>query len=183
MTTEASVTIFYYLLNEHQQPVTTVSIYELDNISLLESKNFVAVDKHPCPLIQETPFKNWTRVNLWFAWRWDHEKQQWVRSLIDGQQNIFLEDFREARVNMLQETDWTQLSDTGLSKQQKNLYAAYRKHLRDLPKKTDLLTPEFFCNIPFTFDEFVAQKQNINSQQNSSTTALTLTANESTSTS
>lgn len=49
---------------------------------------------------------------------------------------------REKRNNLLQESDWTQLSDVDLNSQEKELWKAYRKQLRDMTEN-DLINGNF----------------------------------------
>lgn len=53
-------------------------------------------------------------------------------------------EIRNKRNILLQETDWTQLADAPLSLERKEMYAAYRQLLRDLPQNhSDTLSIKF----------------------------------------
>ncbi len=53
-------------------------------------------------------------------------------------QEEIIASLRDLRDLMLAKSDWTQLSDSPLSVEDKTLWASYRQALRDLPQNTDL---------------------------------------------
>tara|TARA_R100000234_G_C4928640_1_gene147452 strand:- start:50 stop:280 length:231 start_codon:yes stop_codon:yes gene_type:complete len=53
-------------------------------------------------------------------------------------QSMMLEDIRKTRNKLLQESDWTQSSDSPLTDSKKTEWATYRQNLRDVPSGLDL---------------------------------------------
>ncbi len=71
--------------------------------------------------------------------RWDDErpKPSWEEIQIEwsnlSEYNKWAE-IRELRDYLLAESDWTQLSDSPLSEEEKGIWITYRQDLRDLPQ-------------------------------------------------
>jgi len=58
------------------------------------------------------------------------------KRLIEESRN-YDEELRMLRNSILQQSDWTQLSDTQLTEEQKELWRIYRQELRDLPENVE----------------------------------------------
>lgn len=55
-----------------------------------------------------------------------------------------IQEIREKRTRLLQESDWTRLDDTNLSPTQKEAWAVYRQALRDLPQQVEQISDDVF---------------------------------------
>lgn len=73
---------------------------------------------------------NWKPVvgNATLGWRWDEVSSTWIEPLVS------LEELREQRNLLLQECDYTQLSDSPLSFEESEAWNEYRQKLRDMPQ-------------------------------------------------
>ena len=74
-----------------------------------------------CPQYVE---QNWRNIN-----------NEWLEPEL---YEITLDDIRMQRNIFLRESDFTQLSDSPLSPEQKQIWATYRQQLRDFPQNVDL---------------------------------------------
>ena len=80
---------------------------------------------------------------------------------------IFTRPFRKF---LLDETDWTQVSDNDLTAEEKQAWAVYRQALRDLNGDADVMSLSWpvppsqiqFSSIPFTLEPYEKAKTNIN---------------------
>ena len=68
------------------------------------------------------------------------ENRAIVAEVIENYATLAMETLRQRRNALLQECDWTQLSDCPLTPEQRVAWAAYRQALRDLPAATERLT-------------------------------------------
>lgn len=66
----------------------------------------------------------------------DTKKQQ--------KKQVIVQEIREKRTRLLQESDWTRLDDTNLTPAQKDAWAAYRQALRDLPQQVEQISDDVF---------------------------------------
>lgn len=55
-----------------------------------------------------------------------------------------IEEIRQQRTRLLQESDWTRLDDTNLSPEQKEAWAFYRQALRNLPQQVEQISDDVF---------------------------------------
>jgi hypothetical protein len=63
--------------------------------------------------------------------------------LTDDQQRAkTLDEVRSQRAQLLSASDWTQLPDSPLSDEKKQLWKQYRQALRDMPAASDTIWPE-----------------------------------------
>jgi hypothetical protein len=74
---------------------------------------------------------------------WNTEKLKWdVKEIVKEPDfvdpNEFMYRVRGKRNLLLQQTDWTQLPDNGLTEEQKEKYIEYRQKLRDYPETIQL---------------------------------------------
>jgi len=60
----------------------------------------------------------------------------WVFTISQDLETMYWNKLREDRNALLTRSDWTQFSDSPLTLEQKAVWAAYRKELRDLPSNT-----------------------------------------------
>lgn len=67
--------------------------------------------------------------------KWDNESGAWVFDR-DTWLNKAVRSFRDSQ---LAKSDWTQLTDSPLSAEQKTAWATYRQSLRDIPNNDELM--------------------------------------------
>ena len=68
----------------------------------------------------------------------------WLELAKKQEYNKLAEEIRAKRDMLLAETDWTQVTDTALTKSEQAKYKEYRQKLRDIPEQ-----PEFPYNVTF----------------------------------
>lgn len=67
----------------------------------------------------------------------DNEKYlKWLQLAKDTEYNELAENIRSKRDKLLTETDWTQMTDTALSKEKQEKYKKYRQALRDITEQS-----------------------------------------------
>ena len=86
---------------------------------------------------------------------------EWVRNykeekISDADLPRLQTQLRRKRASALAHSDWTQLADSGLSKERKEAWRVYRQELRDLPKKYD---HPIWCNFPKWPDDKVIKSK------------------------
>ena len=68
--------------------------------------------------------------------RYDSESDSVIQELLEtpNYTETILQEIRLMRNRLLTESDWTQLSDSPLSQEEKGLWSIYRQELRDIPE-------------------------------------------------
>ena len=61
--------------------------------------------------------------------------EEWLNMAIDDDYETVAKEVRSKRDKLLNETDWTQMTDTALSAQKQEEYRIYRQALRDVPEQ------------------------------------------------
>lgn len=74
----------------------------------------------------------------------EKEYTKWLELAKKQEYNKLAEEIRAKRDMLLAETDWTQVTDTALTKEEQAKYKEYRQKLRDIPEQ-----PEFPYNVIF----------------------------------
>lgn len=85
-----------------------------------------------------------SRANLEQILEDKKEYSRWLELAKKQEYNRLAEEIRAKRDKLLAETDWTQVTDTALTKSEQAKYKEYRQKLRDIPEQ-----PEFPYNITF----------------------------------
>jgi hypothetical protein len=75
---------------------------------------------------------------------------EWVIELTEDGLKHFFNNAREKRNRLLQSTDWTQLPDTNLTNEKKDIYKGYRQSLRDMFTGVTEATKLKWPSLPFT---------------------------------
>ena len=60
---------------------------------------------------------------------------EWLNKAKEYDYNTHAKEIRTKRDKLLNETDWTQMTDTALSESKKEAYRVYRQELRDVPEQ------------------------------------------------
>ena len=60
---------------------------------------------------------------------------EWLNKAKEYDYNKCAKEIRAKRDRLLNETDWTQMTDTALSESKKEAYRVYRQELRDVPEQ------------------------------------------------
>ena len=84
------------------------------------------------------------RANLEQMLENEKEYTRWLELAKKQEYNKLAEEIRAKRDMLLAETDWTQVTDTALTKSEQAKYKEYRQKLRDIPEQ-----PEFPYNVTF----------------------------------
>ena len=84
------------------------------------------------------------RANLEQMLENEKEYTRWLELAKKQEYNKLAEEIRAKRDMLLAETDWTQVTDTALTKSEQAKYKEYRQKLRDIPEQ-----PEFPYNVIF----------------------------------
>ena len=68
--------------------------------------------------------------------RYDSESDSVIQELLEitNYAETILQEIRLMRNKLLMESDWTQLSDSPLSQEERDLWSIYRQELRDIPE-------------------------------------------------
>lgn len=68
----------------------------------------------------------------------DNEKQfiKWLELAKKTEISNLAKEIRNKRDELLKETDWTQMEDTALTKENQEIYKEYRQKLRDIPEQS-----------------------------------------------
>lgn len=85
-----------------------------------------------------------SRANLEQILEDEKEYTRWLELAKKQEYNKLAEEIRAKRDMLLAETDWTQVTDTALTKSEQAKYKEYRQKLRDIPEQ-----PEFPYNVIF----------------------------------
>lgn len=85
-----------------------------------------------------------SRANLEQMLENEKEYTRWLELAKKQEYNKLAEEIRAKRDMLLAETDWTQVTDTALTKTQQAKYKEYRQNLRDIPEQA-----EFPYNVTF----------------------------------
>lgn len=85
-----------------------------------------------------------SRANLEQILEDKKEYSRWLELAKKQEYNRLAEEIRAKRDMLLAETDWTQVTDTALTKTEQAKYKEYRQKLRDIPEQK-----EFPYNVTF----------------------------------
>lgn len=85
-----------------------------------------------------------SRANLEQILEGEKEYTRWLELAKKEEYNKLAEEIRAKRDMLLAETDWTQVTDTALTKTEQAKYKEYRQKLRDIPEQA-----EFPYNVTF----------------------------------
>lgn len=88
-----------------------------------------------------------SRANLEQILEDKKEYSRWLELAKKQEYNKLAEEIRAKRDMLLAETDWTQVTDTALTKTQQAKYKEYRQKLRDIPEQAEFPYNVIFPNI------------------------------------
>ena len=77
----------------------------------------------------------------------EKEYTKWLELAKKQEYNKLAEEIRAKRDMLLAETDWTQVTDTALTKSEQAKYKEYRQKLRDIPEQAEFPYNVIFPNI------------------------------------
>lgn len=117
--------LYHYPVEEETQDIPAA---ETDSVLVLVLPYYIDVDILEF-YIEPTTQRLFHRIS-------DAKKQQKKQTIV--------QEIREKRTRLLQESDWTRLDDTSLTPAQKEAWAAYRQALRDLPQQVEEISDDVF---------------------------------------
>lgn len=88
-----------------------------------------------------------SRANLEQMLENEKEYTKWLELAKKEEYNKLAEEVRAKRDMLLAETDWTQVTDTALTKEEQAKYKEYRQKLRDIPEQAEFPYNVIFPNI------------------------------------
>ena len=88
-----------------------------------------------------------SRANLEQMLENEKEYTKWLELAKKQEYNKLAEEIRAKRDMLLAETDWTQVTDTALTKSEQAKYKEYRQKLRDIPEQAEFPYNVIFPNI------------------------------------
>lgn len=88
------------------------------------------------------------RPNLEQTLENEESYEKWLKLAKDTEHDEFAQKIRATRDKMLAETDWTQVTDTVLTKEKQEEYKVYRQALRDITKQENFPYNVAFPQMP-----------------------------------